>query len=279
MLNDVFNNAGIGVKFFDEAHRNVGNIVKINALTNVPRTYYLSADFGQADPERERLYLKMFGSTPIIRPTQEYAKSMQYTVAVLVKYNTHPSFNDVGTAFTKYGFNHNKFMEYELDQDNFYHAFANVVDSIERSNPDHKYKVLFLCTLIEHVNFLREWIAAYYEKFYPEAHLNIVRYHSEMSNEEKEEALAQGQIIVSTYQSMGVGVDLKMIRHVVGLTPINSIEDNQAAGRARPLPDGSDCFYYIFVDEGFEYVRKKLPNRLDYLQKQKIKKIVSIKYS
>ena len=78
---------------------------------------------------------------------------------------------------------------------------------------------------------------------------------------------------------MGVGVDIKMIRHVIGLSPVNPIEDNQAAGRARALPDGEDCFYYIFQDDGFKYIQSRLPDRIAYLREQKIKKFYSIKYS
>lgn len=279
LLNDAFNNCGIGVKFFDEAHYNVGNITKINGLTNVDRTYYLSADFGQAEPTKQKLYLKMFANVPVIRPKAELAKNMQYTVGVVVRYNTNPSFNNIESCFTKFGFNHNRFMEYQLDEDNFYHALVNVIHSIQETNPTYKYKVLFLCTLIDHVNFLKDWITRYYEKHYPDNMPKIVRFHSQMPEAEREDALANGQIIVSTFQSMGVGVDLKMIRYVVALAPVNTIEDNQAAGRARALPDGEDCFYFIFCDDGFEYIRKRLPGRLEYLQRQKIKQIYSIKYS
>ena len=120
----------------------------------------------------------------------------------------------------------------------------------------------------------------YYCKNVPEDQRpKVVRYHSQMPEDERDDALENGQVIVSTYQSMGVGVDLQMIRYVVALSPVNSIEDNQAAGRARALPDGEDCFYFMFVDDGFSYVKEKLPYRLSYLEKQKVKKIYSIKYS
>jgi hypothetical protein len=279
LLNDAMDHCGIGVKFFDEAHYNVGNICKINALTNVPRTYYLSADFGQPDPAREKLYYKMFSSVPVIKPKEELAKSMQYTIGVVVRYNTHPSFNEIESTFTQFGFNHHKFMEYQLSQDAFYHAYCSVLDTIRSTNDDHRYKVLVLCNLIEHVDYLREWTANYYVHSMGENAPNVVRFHSKMSLEEREEALRDGEVIVSTYQSMGVGVDLKLIRYVVSLCPVNVIEDNQAAGRARALPGGEDCYYFLFVDDGFEYVKKRLPNRLGYLQQQKIKKMYSIKYS
>lgn len=279
LLNEVMNNCGIGVKFFDEAHRNVGNICKINALTNVERTYYLSADFGQADPSRAKLYYKMFGNVPIIKPKEDVVKNMRYTVGILVRYNSDPSFMEVEGCFQRYGFSHYKFMEYQLSKGAFYDTLEHVLDAIREADPMSKYKVLVLCNLIEHTDILYDWVKQYYDTRVPDYTPTVVRYHSELGKEEREHALDEGQVIVSTYQSMGVGVDLKMIRFVISLSPVNPIEDNQAAGRARALPGGKDCFYFIFVDDGFAYVQKKLPARLTYLYEQKIKKIVSIKYS
>lgn len=279
LLNDVFNNAGIGVKFYDEASSNVGNIVKINALTNVERTYYLSADFGQADPAQSKLYHKMFSSTPVIRLNQDVIESMMYTVAILTRYNTHPSFNEVESVFGQYGFSRQRFMEYQLDEDMFYHALASTIDAIHQSDPTSHYKTLILCTLIEHVNFLLSWVTKYYREVLGDTSSKVVRFHSDMPKEERHAALKEGDVIVSTFQSMGVGVDLKMIRHVIDLVPVNPFEDNQAAGRARALPDGADVFYHMFIDDGFEYVKMRLPDRLTYLQEQKIKHIYSIKYS
>lgn len=279
LLNDVFNNAGIGVKFYDEASSNVGNIVKINALTNVERTYYLSADFGQAAPAQSKLYHKMFASTPVIRLNDEIIKSMMYTVAILTRYNTNPSFSDVESVFGQYGFSRQRYMEYQLKEDMFYHALSSTLMAIHKSDPTSHYKTLILCTLIEHVNNLLTWVTQFYKKELRDKHTKVVRYHSDMPKEEREEALKTGQVIVSTFQSMGIGVDIKLIRNVIDLVPVNPIEDNQAAGRARALPNGENVFYHMFIDDGFEYVKMRLPDRLTYLQEQKLKDIYSIKYS
>lgn len=279
LLNDVFNNAGIGVKFYDEACSNVGNIVKINALTNVERTYYLSADFGQAAPAQTKLYHKMFASTPIIRLNEKIIQSMMYTVAILTRYNTHPSFTDVESVFGKFGFSRQKFMEYQLQEDMFYHALSSTLTAIHSSDPEGHYRTLILCTIIEHVNLLLSWVSNFYKRELHADAIKVVRFHSDMPKEERDEALKTGQVIVSTFQSMGVGVDLKLIRNVIDLVPVNPMEDNQAAGRARALPNGANVFYHIFVDDGFEYVKMRLPDRLTYLQEQKIKDIYSIKYS
>ena len=279
LLNEVFNNCGIGIKFFDEAHKNVGNICKINGLTNVERTYYLSADFNQSEPTKAKLYYKMFGSTPVIKPKKEKTEDLKYTNGIIVRYNTHPSFNEIESCFQKYGFSSFKYMEYQMQQGEFYRALEAVLDDIRRTPDWRKYKILLLSNLIEHSNVLYEWLKNYFAMYCGEDCPHVVRYHSELSSEERQDALERGEVISSTYQSMGVGVDIKMIRHVLGLAPVNPIEDNQAAGRARALPDGEDCFYYIFQDDGFRYIQMKLPDRISYLEEQKIKKFYSIKYS
>lgn len=279
LLNEVFNNCGIGVTFYDEAHKNIGNICKINGLTNVERTYYLSADFEQASPDRTKLYYKMFGSVPIIKPKTELAQNLKYTDGIVVRYNTHPSFNDIEGCFGKFGFSPYRYMDYQLSKGEFYRVLEEVLDAIRRTPNWRQYKILILCNLIEHTNILKDWLINYFNIYSREDPPKVVRYHSEMPNDEKDEALATGEVIMSTHQSMGVGVDLKMIRHVISLAPVNPIEDNQAAGRARALPNGETCFYYIFQDDGFRYTQKRLPSRLMYLQEQKIKQFHSIKYS
>lgn len=283
LLNDVFDTCGIGVKFYDEAHRNVGNICKINALTNVERTYYLSADFSQARPEAAELYYKMFGRIPIIRPAQSYIDSKKYTNCVLVRFNTHPNFSETGAVFGNYGFNGYNYMEHILHKPQFYDALRQVLIAIHKWSIDDQkgYRTIIMCNMIAHTDMLKQKVDELVDEIWgaDPNKPHVARYHSDMPQEEKDEAMDFGDIIVTTHQSMGVGVDLPMLRYIMMLAPVNSIVDNQAAGRARRLKDGADCFYFMFIDDGFAYMTKNLEERLDYLHRQKIKSFVSITYS
>ena len=276
LLNDAMDTCGIGVKFFDEAHYNLGNIVKINALTNIERTYYLSADFDQSDTHKAKLFYQMFQNVPIIKPNEEVSNSMKYTVGIVVHFNTKPSLQEIDHCFGRYGFSAYRYMQYEIDQEKFMMAISYVLADIRRADPGMKYKILMLWNLIEHVDFFYDIIKEKIKDIYGEDAPEVVRYHSQLSEEERKHALEKGQLIVSTYQSMSVGVDLKMIRYVMSLSPVSHIEDNQAAGRARALPGGEDCFYFLFQDDGFPNLRRRLPYRLQYLESQKIKKLYSI---
>lgn len=282
LLNDVFNNLGIGVKYYDEAHRNVGNITKINGLTNVPRTYYLSADFTQAGEEKRRLYYKMFANVPLIRPTEDVLEERRYFIGVLARYNTHPSMAEGESVFTGYGFNHYRYMEYQITKPQFWITMEENLKATHAWDlqAGKRYRTLILCNLIEQVDLIQQRVIEMVTNIYAGDDIPVVtRYHSQISKEEKEIALETGQIIVSTYQSMGVGIDEQNIRYVHSLTPVNAIDDNQAAGRSRALADGADSFYFMYIDDGFEYVTRRVDERLNYLAKQKLKKIVSIKYS
>ena len=84
-------------------------------------------------------------------------------------------------------------------------------------------------------------------------------------------------MIISTYQSFSTGIDVSLIKYVISCSICTKIQDNQSSGRARPLPDNSDAYYFIMSDMGFPYTKKKLGSRLAYLKETKIKDIVTIK--
>ena len=78
-------------------------------------------------------------------------------------------------------------------------------------------------------------------------------------------------IIVATYSSFGTGLDTENIKYVLSPNQCNKVMDNQAAGRARPLADGTNALYFIFIDNGFSYCKRKLRIRLNYLNETKSK--------
>ncbi len=269
-LNKIFSKIGIGLKIFDEAHRNMANLIKINASTNVKYTLYLSADFGQADPELEQKYFKIFYKVPIITPDEKFKETMKYTQAIVVEYNSHPTMEESPSIYNRYGFSSQLYMEYQFKKK----VIFDIVDFIMKNilKTDNKYKILILLNYIEHVDTMCEYI----QEKYPSR--IVGKFHSKVSSEEKEFVKSNCDIIVSTYNSFGTGLDVSHIKYVISLNQANKIEDNQAAGRARPLEDGSDVYYFMVIDRGFPYCIKKLKTRLQYLYETKIKKISKLRY-
>lgn len=270
-LSILMSKMGIGLKIFDEAHRNITNIIKINAYTSVNRTLYLSGDFAQSNKKKEMLYYNIFYDVPVLRPSHMLMNTLKYTVAIVVTYNTKPKSDDLSEVYPRRGFSFFNYMKYQIKQKKFYQTLWFILDSINQANVNN-FRILVLVNMIEHVNTLKEEI----EDHYPNRYI-VGRYHSEVDEEEKKEAKNNAELIVSTHSSFGVGIDTSRIKYVISCCVGTKIDDNQASGRARPLEDRSDVFYFMMVDMGFPYCTKTLDARLDYLEETKIKAIKHIK--
>lgn len=274
-LNDIMIKLGIGIKIIDEAHRNIKSVIYIDSYTNIDQTIYMSADYYQAGEEKRNLYFKIFYNVPIIKPDKEYMDTLKYICGVVVEYNTHPSLLERESIKNRYGFSNFEYMKYQFSKPEMLSNLESVLNQIEKINGkgEQTYRILILLSLIDQVDMVTDLLKERFGNQYL-----IGRYHSKMEDEEKEETLDNAEIIVSTVQSFGVGIDAKNIRYVIALDQLNELEDNQAAGRARPLGDKIDSFYFMFVDNGFPYCTRKIQRRLNYLRYHKIKMVYKITY-
>lgn len=270
MLNVLVEKMRIGFKIYDESHRNISNMIKINAFTSVDKTIYLSGDFGQSDKVKENMYYNIFHNIPVIKPSEELMNTLKFTQCIVVQYHSHPNELEKVSVYSKRGFSFFEYMKYQFQTKIFFHVLEHVLDMIKKTN-QNQYKVLILVNLIEHVDELYDWLDEKYSKTY-----HIGKYHSGVSDVEKEYCRDACNMIVSTYQSFSTGIDVSLIKYVISCSICTKIDDNQSSGRARPLPDGSDAFYFMFADMGFPYTKKKLKTRLDYLKETKIKNITRI---
>ena len=265
-LGDIFNDLGIGLLIFDEGHRNMSAIVKVNALTNVKYTLYLSADYAQGDYQKEKLYYRIFQNTKIIKPDQETAKSLKHTKVIVVDYNSHPNVNESTMIYNKYGFSAEYYMDYQLNKGRLIQVLDEIMNLIKTSRKP-EYKTLILLEHIKHV----DEIYYHLNEVNNDKSIIIGRYHSKMEENERESTREFANVIISTYKSFGTGMDIEDIKYVISLNQCNKITANQAAGRSRTLPDGSDSIYFIVTDTGFKYCRQKTKIVLEYLVEQKLK--------
>lgn len=272
VISILFEKMAIGMKIFDEAHRNITNIIKINAYSSVNKTLYLSGDFAQSNKRKETLYYRIFYNTPVLEPSATLMTTLKYTVAIVVSFNSRPKKRDLEFVYTRRGFSFFNYMKYQMDNPKvFFNTLWFILDSINESNAKN-YRILVLVNMIEHVDIIKEEIEHHYSNRYI-----VGAYHSMMSTIEKEETKEHADLIVSTHKSFGVGIDITRVKYVISCNIGTKIDDNQASGRARPLPDHSDAFYFMMVDRGVPYCVKTLDDRLDYLIKTKIKAIKHIK--
>ena len=260
---DLFNLCGIGFLIYDEAHRNVSNIVKLNALMNIRYQVYLSADFGQGSYEKEKMYKEIFRNVPVLTPSKELQNTMKYTKLVVMNYNTYPDALEQQEPFNRYGYNPDLYMKYQFKKGILLDAIIYVLNTFLIKDKNHRALILF--TNIEHVDKMYEILTNKYPNLF------VGRFHGNISSTEKENVKKNANIIVATYSSFSTGLDAKDIKYVLSTNQCNKVMDNQSAGRARPLSDGSDAMYFMFVDNGFTYCKRKLKIRLAYLTETKAK--------
>ena len=130
-----------------------------------------------------------------------------------------------------------------------------------------EYKTLILLEHIKHVDEIYDHL----NEVNNDKSIIIGRYHSKMEENERESTREFANVIISTYKSFGTGMDIEDIKYVISLNQCNKITANQAAGRSRTLPDGSDSIYFMVTDTGFKYCRQKTKIVLEYLVEQKLK--------
>ena len=262
----IFNNLGIGTLIFDEAHRNMGLAVKLNATTNVQYTIYLSADYGQGERNREMKYYSIFRNTKIIKLDQEVADSFKHTKIIVVDYDTNPSQNEMISINNRYGYSADNYMKYQFKKGRILEVIRHLVESIIESRKP-EYRTLIFFTNQWAVDECHEYLTEYFKG----KKIKFGRYHGAVNDKEKNTAKLKADFLIATYSSLNTGLDQKNFKYIIGTNQSNKIEDNQTAGRGRPMPDGTDNIYMMLVDSGFPYCKKKLKTRLGYLQEQKSK--------
>ena len=260
-ITDLFDRCGFGLMIYDEAHRNVSNLVKISAITNVRYQLYLSADFTQGSFDKEIIYKRIFDNIQIIAPTIDLQRTMNYTTLITVEYNSYPSLIEETEPFNKYGYSAELYMNYQFKKGTLKKAIFSIIDIIRKKNKTSR--ILLLFVNISHVDEMYNELKIRYPNE------TVGRYYSSLKDDEKKESKNNASIIIATYSSFGTGLDTDNIKYVLSPNQCNKVMDNQAAGRARPLADGSNASYFMFIDTGFSYCKKKLHSRIEYLMRTK----------
>lgn len=279
MISKAFDRMGIGIKIIDEAHRNLGTTIRLNAWTNIAKTVYLSADFNQASYDMQQQFFNVFKFVPVLKLKDDVMKDLKHITAVVYKFNSHPDINDIlkvtnGNKRNKYHWNQYGYTKYALENGELAQRVVKILQQILKSD-DHSvdgkpYKILILTNMI----------AAVDDMYSIAKNLNtgrtVSRYHGEVSKDEADNAKS-ADIIISTYQAFSTGIDVTTphIRHVISMCPVDKIAANQAAGRCRPIP-GLSSFFWMIVDQGFDYCVSKASSVLKYLGQSRIGEIKCI---
>ena len=270
-LSKLFKKLGIGLKIYDEAHRNLGNMTRIDALSSVAYTIYLSGDFATSSKYKTIFFNRLFSDVKVVRPDEQLLFDLRYTKGIVVEYNTHPSDLDTLGVFTKRGLSVWEFMDYQIKNGMIFRVLSWIVDNITSLHEKDR-RILLLTHKIEHCETFYNFISERYGNY------NVGMHHGERTDEENSDAKDNAQILVATYSSFSTGMDTKNIKYVISTSPSNRIEDNQASGRARPLDNGELCMFWMLVDIGFENLVKKEQERIEYLKSMKVVDVTRLTY-
>lgn len=102
-LNVLMSKLGIGFRVFDEAHTHFKNICRINALSNVEYTLYLTATPSRSEFRDDQLYGKVFRKIPYFNG-KELNPITNYCDVVLYKFNSSPDERTKYSCKTQMGF-------------------------------------------------------------------------------------------------------------------------------------------------------------------------------
>lgn len=267
----LFEKLGIGLKIFDEAHRDLSNIVKIDALSSIANTLYLSGDYAQASKYKSKYFYQMFSRVKVVKPDAETLNDLRYTRAIVVEYNTHPTPIEIMSIMKKRGMSIWEYMEYQVRKGMLLRVIDWILDNITKlREPDRR--ILVLTSMIEHCDLFHDHISERYPNY------NVGKIHGNMDDDHNLSVKNSAQIIVSTYSSFSTGMDTNNIKYVLSTSVSNRVEDSQASGRARPLANGEDCMFWMLVDTGFERLVEKEQDRIEYLKNVKVKDVTKLTY-
>jgi superfamily II DNA or RNA helicase len=252
----------IGYKIIDEFHVATYTNVKIELAANISETLLLTATAARSDSSENFTFNKAFGQLPRYgEDILEYAEKYLNTIYVL--FDSNPTYNEAIACTSRYGFNTVQYAKqiwgkYNYDTMVYILQWA-INTTLERIDSDEK--IVIIVELKEHASRLTDELHYLYPK------IAVGEYTSNISAIEKGLNL-QNQIIISTNESFGVGIDLRgKLRVLINTISYNSkIIAQQLPGRLRKI-DGKSVYYIDLVNTGYERTHKHYLHRKKVIDK------------
>lgn len=266
-VTELFKKLEIGVKVFDEAHLEFGNLIKTDLHTNTKKTIYLTANFERSEYKENKVFNLCFKNIAKygIETKKEKRRHINY---VSVFFNSKPSLEDRASMRGRKGwFDKNKYSDYLINKP----VFFDVLHWLIKFFNDKEGKMLIMMTKINATEAVYDYITNVVEN------KTVGIYNSTVSDEEKEK-VKEKDIISSTPKSLGTGTDIPGLRFAINVEPYTSpVSANQGAGRLREYGDTEYTFYLELVDEGFPDIVNMHKKRLPVFKK-KCANILKLKY-
>ena len=253
-IGEVFRKLGIGLKIYDEAHREFANTALVDCYTNTKKTIYLTATPKLSGPKANYIYQTLFRGMPKFNQRElGFNESKKHIQMIAVIYNSQPSSEAKHRCKTIRGFNSKEHSIYQINSDNkFEEILMGLIDKMAIKNG---FRSLIYVSRIVACDTIVKWI----KTEYPD--ISVSAYHSEIPKADKEDIINNSQIIVSTNQSLGLGENIPNLQWVCNCEAFSTDTIGiQASGRLRRLED-KKCFYTELLDFGFKSIRKQWASR------------------
>jgi len=263
-INKLMNKLKIGFRVFDESHVEFGNICKINSLSNVEYTLYLTATPSRSNFKDKSLYAKVFEKVPYFNG-KDIANEKYHTV-ILYEFNSLPDIDAKAAVRTKYGFNQSRWAQYISE--NSYDIFLETIENIFKKFRllERNKKIAIMLPTIELIKKLKEDL----ELDHPG--LECGTFIGEVKKSQRLEELSK-LVILTNDKIFDKGVDVKDLEILINCVPVSSlVKIEQIIGRLR-YGEGKSSILIDVTDTGFtECINQSKIRKRFY--KKKAKKII-----
>lgn len=258
-IGKLFKHMRVGLKFYDEAHKNFANMLMIDFYTTVYKTYYITATPERSDEDENKIYQLSFKNVLCI---DLFHKDMDpHTKYIAIRYNSRPTPPIVSSCKGKYGLDRNKYVDYIVTNENFQKMAVVVIKLALKLAPAPNEKILIYIGTNNAINYFKEFFLSTFPMFANDVGI----FTSIQPKEEKQKALKTKKFILSTTKSTGTAIDIKGLKVTIVLAePFKSpVLARQTLGRTRD----KNTFYLDIVDKGFLYCNKYYLSKRDIFNK------------
>ena len=267
-INSLMNKLGIGIRVFDESHVEFGNICRINSLSNVEYTLYLTATPSRSNFNDNSLYAKVFGKVPYFNGKE--LSGDKYHTVVMYSFNSHPGLDDKISVRTKYGFNQAKWSQY-IENDGYQYLLEAINEIITKFKlGERNMKVAMMFPTIELIKKVKKDI----EELFPDV-FTIGMFIGEVPKDKRFEELEK-TLILTNDKIFDKAIDVQDLEILINFVPIGSlVKTEQIIGRLRNRPNYQSILIDV-CDNGFDECIRNTKLRKRFYKK-KAKKIIEIK--
>lgn len=250
----VFEAAGIGIKFTDEAHRYLAATVRLDTIINIERNVYLSGTFTRSRYKEAQIMRAVFSNAAFFGEaniqTEIKDRRMIYTVC---KYRSHLDEKYIMAMTGNYGFSAHKFIEFSLKYDpkcGLINAIKYLLDRMIIDKPDiFPGRILIVVGSKEAAAFLAKLIHEQYGKYRTVGVITSdIKKDLRTLNFSKE-------IICSTIESCGEGYNNTILQSIICAEPHGSVlTTKQLKGRLDRYKGDGATYFYDLIDMNIPYL-------------------------